>query len=51
MPGSLFDLFLIALRETAVMIGVSGGLSLAIGLPLVHLAGSGDSVFSMGTAR
>jgi len=34
MPGSLFDLFIIALRETAVMIGVAGGLSLAIGLPL-----------------
>jgi D-methionine transport system permease protein len=34
MPGSLFDLFLLALRETAIMIATSGGLALAIGLPL-----------------
>jgi D-methionine transport system permease protein len=34
MPGSLFDLFLIALKETALMIAASGGLALLIGLPL-----------------
>ena len=34
MPGSLFDLFVIALRETAEMIAISGALSLLIGLPL-----------------
>jgi D-methionine transport system permease protein len=34
MPGSLFDLFAIALRETAEMIAFSGALSVLIGLPL-----------------
>jgi D-methionine transport system permease protein len=34
MYGSLFDLFLNALRETAIMIAVSGALSLLIGLPV-----------------
>jgi len=34
MPGSLFDLFVIALKETAWMIAASGGLALLIGLPL-----------------
>ncbi len=34
MPGSLFDLFLVALKETAEMIAVSGALALLVGLPL-----------------
>jgi D-methionine transport system permease protein len=34
MPGSLFDLFVIALKETAIMIAASGALALLIGLPL-----------------
>ena len=34
MPGSLFDLFLIALKETALMIAASGALAFAVGLPL-----------------
>ncbi len=34
MPGSLLELFWIALKETAVMIGVSSGLALLIGLPI-----------------
>jgi D-methionine transport system permease protein len=33
-PTSLIDLFWNALRETAVMIGAAGSLSLALGLPL-----------------
>jgi D-methionine transport system permease protein len=34
MPGSLFDLFVIALKETALMIAASAALALVIGLPL-----------------
>jgi len=34
MYGSLFELFLEALRETAIMIAVSSGLALLIGLPI-----------------
>jgi len=34
MPGSLFDLFVIALKETALMIAASAALAFVIGLPL-----------------